>query len=197
VPITTWSDGNVPTAAQYNSNFRDQVISTVTSATRPSGTEGQVIYETDTDLLYIYNGGWIRFGAGGGWTSYTPTLTQSGAVTKTVTYAKYEKVGRMVSVNVRLDVTGTGTANNGITITVPFTAATGGLWTGAGVIYDFSASTIYPCIATLFTTGTFALSDATAGHTVNVYQGQTGSAFSAALAASDAISFGMTYEAAS
>ncbi len=90
MPVKTWATNDVPTASDLNTQYRDQVISTVTSGTRPSGTEGQVIYETDTDLLYIYNGGWVRFGAGGGWTSYTPTLTQSSAVTKTVTYAKYE-----------------------------------------------------------------------------------------------------------
>ena len=28
------------------------------------------------------------------WTTWTPTLTQTGAVTKTVTYAKYTQVGK-------------------------------------------------------------------------------------------------------
>src|SRR6476659_5653960 len=97
MPVKTWATNDVVAASDLNTQFRDQVVSTVTSGTRPTGTEGQVIYETDTDLLYIYNGGWVRFGASGAWTSWTPTLVQSSAVTKTVTYAKYEKIGRKVS----------------------------------------------------------------------------------------------------
>jgi hypothetical protein len=195
MPQKTWATNDVPTASDFNTQFRDQVVTTCTSGTRPAGTEGQLIYETDTDLLYIYNGGWVRFGSSAGWTSYTPTLTQSGAVTKTVTYAKYEKVGRMVTCDVRLDVTGTGTGNNAISITLPFTASANGLWVGQGVVYDASVTTIYPGLVALTSTTVAALTDAAAITTVNLFLGQTGTSMTAALASGDALAMGFTYEA--
>jgi hypothetical protein len=191
MPYTTFSDGSVLTASQVNTNFRDQVITTCTSGTRPSGTDGQMIYETDTDLLYVYNGGWVRFGAGGGWTSYTPTLTQSSAVTKTITYAKYEKIGRQDTVNVALSATGTGVANNSVTVTMPFTIA-GGTVIGSGYIFDASGVIIYPCITEAAGT-TVQFVDAAAA--VGVRQGQTGASFSVALATGDIVSFCASYEA--
>ena len=194
MPYTTFSDGSVLTASQVNTNFRDQVISTVTSGTRPAGTEGQIIYETDTDLYYAYNGGWVRFGALTGWTSYTPTLTQSSAVTKTVNYAKYEKVGRMVSVVITLSVTGTGTASNAVTISLPFTA-TSSTGFGNGYIYDSSAGLVYPGIVEFSTTTTAAFYPASATAGGGSYLGAT--TFTAALASGDIIKLGCTYETTS
>ena len=195
MPVKTWATNDVPTATDLNTQYRDQVISTVTSGTRPAGTEGQVIYETDTDLLYIYNGGWVRFGAGGGWTSYTPTLTQSSAVTKTVTYAKYEKIGRLVHVQVVLSVTGTGAANAKVTVSLPFTAASAAGGFGTGYIADSSSGSPYTAgIVNLDSVTTMALLDATAATGV-AYLGLTGSAFAAALASGDTVQMGCTYEA--
>ena len=192
MPVKTWATNDVPTASDLNTQYRDQVVSTVTSGTRPSGTEGQIIYETDTDLLYIYNGGWVRFGAGGAWTSYTPTLVQSSTVTKTVAYAKYEKIGRLVIVNVVLAVTGTGVANNPVNVGLPFTAAAAGIDCGSGDINDTSAGTRYSQIVNLGSTTAVQFFDTTQGF--SVASGQTGAAFSAALAPGDVINFNLSYE---
>ncbi len=193
MPVKTWATNDVPTASDLNTQYRDQVVSTVTSGTRPSGTEGQIIYETDTDLCYIYNGGWVRFGAGGAWTSYTPTLTQSSAVTKTVTYAKYEKVGRMVTVSVSLSVTGTGVASNNVTVTLPFTAAAVEGLSGSGFIFDLSASIVYPGILSGISTTTFGFYAADVQSGAGGYLGVGN--FSAALASGDIIRGTVTYEA--
>lgn len=80
---------------------------------------------------------------GAAWESYTPTLTQSGAVTKTVTYAKYTQINKLCIVNIRLDVTGTGTAGNAVVVGLPLTSATTTLSIGSVSIYDASASTNY------------------------------------------------------
>ena len=50
------------------------------------------------------------------WTAFTPTLTQSGAVTVTVTRARYMLMGKTAVVQIALIVTGSGTAGNDITI---------------------------------------------------------------------------------
>lgn len=70
------------------------------------------------------------------WTSYTPTLTQSVTVTKTVTYAKYLQLGSVVFVKVRLDVTGAGTAANAVVCGLPGTAANVSSIMGGGSVYD-------------------------------------------------------------
>ena len=194
MPYTTFSDGSVLTASQVNTNFRDQVISQVTSGTRPSGVEGQMIYETDTDRLYVYSGsGWVEWAGIGGWASYTPTLTQSAAVTKTTTWATYMKLGRTVFLNGRLDVTGAGTANNVVTVSLPFTAARSSGTIGSGDLYDASAGTHNPGITYLASTTTLQFLDSTQP-LVNLVLGQTGSAFAAAFASGDIVFFSAVYE---
>lgn len=59
----------------------------------------------------------------GAWTSYTPTLTQNATLTKTVNYAKYQRIGRTIFVQVKLSITSAGTAGNTIKVGLPVTAA--------------------------------------------------------------------------
>ena len=129
-----------------------------------------------------------------GWTTYSPTLTQSGAVTNTTLYAKYMKLGRTVHVNVVFQVTGTGSASNNVLIGLPFaTAYTPGfnMVIGSGYIGDNSAATNYTgALALASTTTVGIIDDGGAG-----FLGSTG--FTAALANADAVSMMATYEAVS
>lgn len=51
------------------------------------------------------------------WTNWTPTITQSGSVTFTITRAKYQRiVGRFIICQADLAITGAGTTNNAITV---------------------------------------------------------------------------------
>lgn len=191
----TWAPNDIPTASDFNVQFQNQVVAQVTSATRPAGVEGQHITESDTDREYVYSGsGWVEWGGYGAWTSYTPTLTQSGAVTKTVNYAKYFKIGRQVTVAVLVTVTGTGTAANIATLTLPFTAATT-MGFGTGLIYDSSAGLVYPGLTNVNATTTMALYDSAAQSGPGGFLGLGG--FTAALANGDQVNMGCTYEAAS
>lgn len=164
-----------------------------TSTTRPAAPfEGMNIYETDTDLKQTYTGSaWVPTAQLGAWTSYTPTLTQSGAVTKTVTSSSYTKVGRTVTYQFVLTVTGSGTGANAVTVSLPFTAANTGTKGGGLTIFDASASTFYTVTARLY--------DPT--HVSGVpynsanWIGATG--FTAALAAGDLVEGTVTYEATS
>ncbi|MCL4295705.1 MAG: hypothetical protein KJ077_08255 [Anaerolineae bacterium] len=52
----------------------------------------------------------------GVWQTWTPTVVQSGSVTVTVTYARYTVIGKTVLTQVRLAVTGSGTAGNEVRI---------------------------------------------------------------------------------
>lgn len=66
----------------------------------------------------------------GQWTDYTPTVTQSVTVSKTVTYSRYVKLGRTVIFEFYLVATSSGTATHALTVTLPVTAAQSALPVG-------------------------------------------------------------------
>lgn len=128
---------------------------------------------------------------GAAWESYTPTVTQSGTVTATVTYAKYAQIQKIAIVAVRLDVTGTGTTNNAVTVSLPLTAAvTSGLKIGGGAIYDASTATQYSAVPNLATTTSVNFAGDWSGG------GVWGTSPNLAIANTDQISFTVVYEVA-
>lgn len=58
------------------------------------------------------------------WATWTPTVTQSGTVSKTVNYGKYLQAGKLVVAIGNFQMTGSGTGNNDIVVTLPVTAST-------------------------------------------------------------------------
>ena len=60
---------------------------------------------------------------GAAWETYTPTVTQGVALTKTIDYAKYCRIQRFVVCHVTLTITSAGTASNTIGVTAPISAA--------------------------------------------------------------------------
>lgn len=148
MPDSNLADGSYLTSAFYNSYIRDQVVVTCTSGTRPTGVEGRIIYETDTDLLLVYDGStWRGFaGPSTGWASYTPTVSQGAStnIAKTVNYSKYTYCGaRAITWNFKLTLTAGGTAGSAATVTLPATSADAASIVGAGAIYDASTATKY------------------------------------------------------
>ena len=127
----------------------------------------------------------------GQWTSYTPSLQQGGNVSKTVTYARYIKLGRLVIAEIYLQVTGSGSSSTAIEVGLPVTAAQSIVSTGTFRVYDASVPTNRTGIAVLANTGEVSgLMD-----NVTDYMGAAG--FTAALASSDSVIVNVTYEAAS
>lgn len=126
-----------------------------------------------------------------GWTSWTPTLVQSGAVTKTVRYAKYTRVGRLVIASWDLGVTGPGTAANVIYVGVPVTAAYAAFQM-VGSAHLVAGGINYPANACLPTTTTVAMLPCSTDQT-----GLLGAAvFTGALANTHTITGTIMYEAA-
>ena len=63
MPDAGLADGSVLTSANYDTYLRQQVVAQVTSGTRPTGVEGRIITETDTDRIVCYDGSsWVRIG---------------------------------------------------------------------------------------------------------------------------------------
>lgn len=144
---TTVVAGTTITAAWGNANVRDQTVTPfASSAARASAivspVEGMVSHLNDVNTLGVYSGSaWSTIGpVHGAWIDYTPTLTQSATVTKTVTYAAYHRVGRLIFAAGRLDVTGAGTANNAIEFGLPVAARTTGATIPIGVAWVFDAT---------------------------------------------------------
>lgn len=140
-PPATW-------AAQIRENFEwlqanRRVV--CTSSTRPTGFEGLEIYETDTDRVYIHDGSnWKQVNDLGTLQTYTPTLTQSGSVTKTVTQCLYKQTGRWSAGVIDLAVTGSGTGANPILVGLPSAVSAGtNAAIGHGYVFDSSAGTFY------------------------------------------------------
>jgi hypothetical protein len=135
-------------------------------------------------------------GEGGAWRTWTPTLQQAGVVTATVNHAVFGRWGRLIIASFRLTVTGAGTANTAVQVSLPATAARSQGTLGTGAIFDSSAALSYTGNAVLVSTTGLQFE----GHGVGVSPntlGSTGSGFTAALAVNDVVVATMTYEAAS
>lgn len=127
----------------------------------------------------------------GAWTAYTPTLTQSGTVTKTVDSARYTQVGKTITAQVYLTVTGSGTGGVGVLVGLPVTAKNASC-SGNGWLLDTSAGRFYAGSTYMspgFTTVGIMIGDA-AG--VTNIAGAAG--FTAGLASGDIITMTFSYE---
>lgn len=135
---------------------------------------------------------------GGTWTAYTPVLKQSNTVTATVSSARYMKIGKLVTVQAGLSITGTGTAANRITISLPVTSLRNNVLgpIGTATLYDASSFNVYPALVATDDSGTTVTMTITQAITTNgsQYVGVTG--FTAALASGDFLEFQATYEVA-
>lgn len=137
------------------------------------------------------------------WTDYIPTLKQGATadIAKTVLYSRYIKIGRMVTWQFRLSVTGTGTASAAVQMTLPFAPVNVSdsirVPVGVAQLLDTSVNTFYPILPTLALYGSpdilFTNSDITGG-VGNQFTGLSG--FTAALANGDNLAGTLTYESA-
>lgn len=151
---------------------------------------GQTLTETVWDKV-LSNLKHIGHTAGLTWVGFTPTLTQSGSVTVTVTRARYSIVGKTAIVQIALAVTGSGTGGNDISIgSIPAAitpAATGAnMACGAAIVSDASVAN-YACTASMLS------GPAVKFFTYNA-AGYVGTAPSFALANTDSISCQLVYE---
>jgi hypothetical protein len=82
----------------------------------------------------------------GTWTAWTPQVDQGATtnIAKTINVARYHLIGKFYEFEFRLAITGTGTASNKVTVTLPVTSKFAGLLpVGWGSIKDVSATQEY------------------------------------------------------
>lgn len=181
---------------------RDTALATVK-------TEGMLAYLKDVNTLTVYTGSaWSTLGpAHGSLLSWaTPTITQSGTVTATSSFARYRRFGRWIDAQCFLTVTGTGTSSNRVEILLPVAASSSlGLIVGRGYIYDQTPANTGIYRGDVILTGAGArvyLLDSTVAATAagdgtgRADMGSGVNTFNAALAAGDLIALTLGYEAA-
>lgn len=182
--------------------MRQSVMVFATAAARNSALaavlqEGMCAYLQDANVLTIYSGAaWSTVGPlHGVWSTWVPAVVQSGSVTVTVNRASHIRVGRMLQVDGFVSVTGTGSASNLVTVSLPAAASSSNANTilGAGYVYDSSAGFYFMGVWVLNSASTAKLQITTTGAAVQ-YAGLA--QFTAALASSDLISFNWNYELA-
>lgn len=146
---------------------------------------GAALTQTDINTYLMHEGG--------AWSTWTPAIIQSGSVTATVTTARYARAGRLIHFQAVLAVTGSGSASNIVTISLPVTANAASVLGGSGYIYDASAGSFYHGPLLLGST-TVVQMFSTSGTAIG-YLGQAG--FTAGLANTDGVGIHGFYEAAS
>lgn len=200
MPYTTSVAGTTITASWANASIRDQVVTPFASAAARTSAitvpvEGMVTHLNDTNCLGVYTGSaWSTVGpVHGAATAITTTVTQSGAVAHTATYASYTRVGRLITGTVLLTMSASGTGANAIVIG-GFPECAGGVNViGSGYLKDTSASEQFLFMPAFITSTTVQLR-ATNIVTSDTYLGSTD--FTAALASGDTIQFSFSYHAA-
>jgi hypothetical protein len=138
------------------------------------------------------------------YTSYTPTVTQSSALTLTSSTGAYVVIGDLVQAQFKCEIGSAGTSNNGISLTLPTNASTttinGSTSMGVGsvVVYRQSASTVYWGFTTIKSAN---LMEFRSGYGKSISTdaevwGRTGSDFAFALASGDQINISFSYRKA-
>lgn len=126
----------------------------------------------------------------GQWTDYTPTLSQDGTISNTITYCRYKKRGREVTYQGFLVATAGGTSGQPISVTLPFTAAIASFHpAGSFYFYDAAPGTNYAGTALIRSTSSL-------GFLVD-QAGEVGSNPSFAIASGDQVKWEVVYEATS
>jgi hypothetical protein len=72
--------------------------------------------------------------------SYTPTWTQSATITKTVNWARYTQLNKLVIGSVKMTASSAGTANNVIKVGLPVNASTNNYLVGSMTYFDQSTN---------------------------------------------------------
>jgi hypothetical protein len=75
----------------------------------------------------------------GVWQDYTPSWTQGATITKTVNFARYTQLNKLVIVNLKMTASSAGTASSPILVGLPVSASSNNSSMGLAFMFDVSA----------------------------------------------------------
>jgi hypothetical protein len=126
--VADFTAGETPSNAKWNA-FANEAREICTSSTRPtSPIDGQPIFETNTRKVRSWrtsSGAWILEYDLGDWDAWSPTLSQSAAITVVLDSNVQTRIGRRVSATCRFSCTSAGSALQAIQFPLPVNAAVG------------------------------------------------------------------------
>jgi hypothetical protein len=140
--------GAILTATQVDTIMRQTVMTFASTAARDSALsgvlgEGMVTYQLDANTLTYYNGSaWVILSEPPQTWNVT-NLVQSGSVSCTTTVGWFQRCNGVVTARVAVNVTGSGTTGNNISLSLPFTAPNTRSIGGNFEYVDLSSSTRY------------------------------------------------------
>ena len=159
----TWTTGDFATATKLN-QMADQCVTTCTSSTRPTGIEGRLIFETDTDRVMIYDGtGWRQFG-GSSWNDFTPSWNNLTVGNASVNDGAWHYTDGGAIVRVSIIFGSTSSISTSVSLDVP-----GGLSTRSDGVRTIGQVHILDSSSGVDYDGTSLLT--TAGSTISLYAG--------------------------
>ena len=145
IPIPEGTDDNdsvavvaaVITALESGSIVRRLSQAQIDALTGPQKPSGLVVFNSTTQTPQVSNGSTFRdvplIPTGGGYTAWTPTLTQGVTVTASA-MSRYIKVGGHVHAYFAATLSSNGTAGQQVTLTLPTAAYSGNTGLGSFVI---------------------------------------------------------------
>lgn len=200
--------GDVPGAATYFNPLLQQTVIPCTSGTRPSSPpDGMLLWETDTERYTSWNasaGAWLNLGMILT-TAYSPTLTGSttnptlgtgGSISGRYTlyagnWCNYRGIAKF-------GTSGTNAGSGSYSISLPFNTnaniTTGNHALGHVYVLDSSAPAAWPCLA--FASASGSSMSVLVGGSPSAGPSQMSNTVPMAWAASDYISWNITYEIA-
>jgi hypothetical protein len=155
------------------------------------GTNGQLLVANSATATGLE---WQSIGT---YTVFAPVVTQSGTVTSS-TNGSYTEIGNFVHWYGRIAITGAGTANNEISISIPVNWGSGlnPEFSGTAQFYDASAGVYFWCDA-YFSTSVYKVIFLPVTSSGAIALGASGNTvFSGAVANGDVLSFSIVYRKA-
>lgn len=132
----------------------------------------------------------------GTWQNYTPTWTQSATITKTVNWARYTQLNKLVIGSIKMTATGAGTANNIIKIGLPVNASTNNGVMGQLIINDSGSGATRTAFFDSASTMKFFVNNTSFLFTTEIWGLTGGGSLGATIASGDEVYVQFMYEAA-
>lgn len=120
----TLANGSNATLARSNHVHRVPGIKAPATTFPGTPVEGDLFYETDTDILWAYDGAdWVQLAATGQWANYVPTYT-GFTVGNAVVGARWTRMGRTIHGIIEITMGTTSSVTADMSVSIPVAAST-------------------------------------------------------------------------